>query len=326
MIEIFLKAGEYPIEFVFCILLALVPAVTWFLIFGQRHKCRWPYVLITLFAGMCAGALVLSYQFFWGSQFNFIFFSVTPHNFQEGLQGQVQSVLLGTLLVFLSIGFIEEYAKHWLVKMTDHSIFESIDDVIELSIIGALGFAMLENMGYFFMLVVQDEHHNLTQLFVIRSIFVVFIHILCSGIYGYFYGLGFFAKPILEKREREGKMPKLPLWLHRIAHMKKVTVFKDEMATLGLLVAMTIHGLYDFFLEVGTFGKLTSMLFGISPNYWGADIQMHVFLLPAILFFGFTYLSYLLNKKEDQKKWGHLETREVFVEEESTPALRRVLR
>jgi RsiW-degrading membrane proteinase PrsW (M82 family) len=150
MIDIFLRAGEHPIEFIFCILLALVPTVTWFLIFGQRHKCRWPYVLITLFAGMCAGGLVLSYQYFWGSQFDFIFFSLTPHNFQEALQSQVQSVLLGTLLVFLSIGFIEEYAKHWLVKMTDHKIFESIDDVIELSIIGALGFAMLENIGYFF--------------------------------------------------------------------------------------------------------------------------------------------------------------------------------
>jgi hypothetical protein len=109
---------------------------------------------------------------------------------------------------------------------------------------------------------------------------------------------------------------------------KKVTVFKDEMATLGLFIAMTIHGLYDFLLEVGTFGKLTMMLFGMEPEYWGANVQMHVFLLPAMLFFGFSYLSYLLNKKEDQKRWGHLETREVFIdqEKESRPGLRRVLR
>jgi len=166
MIETLLKAGQHPTEFAFCVLLAMVPTVAWFLIFGQRHKCRWSFVFITLLAGMAAGALILSYQFFWGSQFDFIFFSVTPHNFQESLQGQVQSALFASLLVFLSIGFLEEYSKHWLVKMTDHNIFESVDDVIELSIIGALGFAMLENIGYFFLLVTQGETHNLIQLFV----------------------------------------------------------------------------------------------------------------------------------------------------------------
>jgi RsiW-degrading membrane proteinase PrsW (M82 family) len=312
VIEVFASSVQYPKEFFFCFLLALIPTIVWFLIFGQNHRNRWMFVFLTFFAGVSAAALILSYQFFWGGNFDFIFFSVSPQNFQEGIQSQVKSTLLSSLLLFLSIGFLEEYAKHWLVKMTDHNIFESIDDVIEFSIIGALGFAFLENIGYFFLLILNGEGENLISLFFIRSIFVVFVHILCSGIYGYFYGLGYFAKPILEKREREGKMPKIPQWIHRTIHLRKVQVFRDEMATLGLLISMTLHGIYDFLLEVKTLGGLLEIFFGIPQNFVGANIQLHIFVLPCILFFGFLYLSYLLRKKEDQKRWGRLEVREVF--------------
>ncbi len=311
MIETFLKAGQYPLEFFFCIVLAFIPTVAWFLIFGGKHVKRWPYVFLTLIAGMAAGALILSYQFFWGSQLDFVFFSVIPQNFQEGFQTQIHSTLLASLLIFFSIGFLEEYAKHWLVKATDHNIFESIDDVIEFSIIGALGFAFLENIGYFFLLVVNGETGNMIELFIIRSIFVVFIHVLCSGIYGYFYGLGYFAKPVLQEREKKGHVSRIPMWMHRMVHFKKIKFFKDKMATLGLFIAMSIHGIYDFLLEVGSLGGLSKILGG-TDNFYGANIQLHVIVLPLVLFFGFSYLSHLLRKKEDQQKWGHLEVYEVF--------------
>ncbi|QQS59796.1 PrsW family intramembrane metalloprotease [Candidatus Peregrinibacteria bacterium] len=313
MIDIFLRAAERPTEFFFCLALALIPTVVWFLIFGPRHRGRWGSIFATFCAGMLAGAIILSYQFFWGARFDLIFFVIEPNDFDSAIRVQIGNVLLSSLLVFLSVGFLEEYAKHWVVKKVDHNIFESIDDVIEFSIIGALGFAFLENAGYFFLLMVRGDMENLVTLFVVRSIFVVFIHILCSGIYGYFYGLGYFAKPVLSERVRKGKTPALPFFLHRIANFRPTSVFRDEMVTVGLLLAMTIHGAYDFLLEIGTLGQFASLFTEQTMHFSGENIQIHWILLPMILVFGFSYLSYLLNKKEHQVRYGHLETHEVFV-------------
>lgn len=313
MIDIFLRAWEHPTEFLFCFTLALIPTIVWFLIFGPRHRGRWGNIAATFFAGMLAGALILSYQFFWGARFDLIFFVLEPSDFDSAIRVQIDSVLLSSLLVFLSVGFLEEYAKHWVVKKVDHNVFESIDDVIEFSIIGALGFAFLENVGYFFLLMVRGDMDNLVTLFVVRSVFVVFIHILCSGIYGYFYGLGYFAKPVLSERVRKGKTPLLPFFLHRLVNFRPTSIFRDEMATIGLLLAMSIHGAYDFLLEIGTLGQFASMFTENIVHFSGEDIQLHWILLPMILVFGFSYLSYLLNKKEHQIQYGHLETHEIFV-------------
>lgn len=310
MINTFLQAKEHPFEFFLCILLAAIPVIVWFFVFGQRHRHRWSQVLITFIAGMGAAAVILGYQYFWGAKFDFLFFSVLPQNFDESIRMQVGSTLLATLLIFFSIGFLEEYSKHWLVKKTNHKIFESIDDVIEFSIIGALGFAFLENIGYF-LLHFHDSYF--VSIFFGRSVFVTFVHILCSGIYGYYYGLGHFAKPVLEDRAKEGRMPKIPELVHRSVHLKRARVFRDEMATVGLLMAIIIHGTYDFLLEMGTAGNFASLFTGQQAAFIGSNFELHIILLPLILVGGFLYLSHLLRRKEDEKKRGHIEVREEYI-------------
>lgn len=294
MLEFFLLAGQYPDKFLFCVLLALIPSFAWYFIFGHRHKHSFGRIMLTFIAGMMSGAIILFYQHFWGSQFDFIFFTFEPENFDASIRSKIMNPILASFFVFMSVGFLEEYLKHWVVKVTDHRIFESIDDVIEFSIISALGFAFLENIGYFFSLVVNGQEDNLLPLFAVRSIFVVFVHILCSGIYGYFYGLGFFAKPVMNDMEKEGVRSWIPEIFHKILHMKKDIVYRDEMISLGLIVSMTLHGLYDFLLHVdfsiGTIGQ--------------SEIRLYFIVLPLILVFGFGFLSYLLEKKIDQKKFG----------------------
>lgn len=313
MIQTFAKASEYPLQFMLCIILALIPTFVWFFIFSRRHTHRWKHVLLTFVAGMGAAAIILGYQYFWEIRFDFIFFSIEANDFDANIRSQVSSILLATLLIFFSVGFLEEYAKHWIVKKTDKTIFESIDDVIEFSIIGALGFAFLENIGYFFMILVENNGENLVSLFMVRSLFVVFVHVLCSGIYGYYYGLGHFSEPLLKEWEKEGRIPRFPRIIHRITHMRKDRVFRDEMTTFGLFVAVAIHGAYDFLLEMGTFGQLISLFAGHTVSFPGENIQIHIFVLPALLIFGYLHLSSLLQKKEDQKRRGHIIVREDYI-------------
>lgn len=299
MIYTLLQAGQYPLQFAICILLALIPAVVWFFIFGKRHQHKMFHVVLTFIAGIAGGGVILMYQYFWGQKFEAIFFSIEFENFRSNIEANVGSAILAALLVFLSVGFLEEFLKHFMAKKSDQRIFESVDDVIEFSIISALGFAFLENIAYFFRLVVEGNFQNITSLFLMRSVFVVFIHVLCSGIYGYYYGIGFFATPMLKEREKKGKCAYIPKILHQILHLKKATVFREEMATFGLIIAMVVHGVYNFVLNMNFY----------IGTFFGEELYLHTPMMPIILVVGFAYLNHLLNKKEDQKRFGHLEER-----------------
>ncbi len=305
MLNTFYQAHQFPVEFLFCFIIAAVPIFAWFFFFGRPLFHKKGHLALTFLSGMLAAGVVLLYQYFWGKNLNFVFFSLEPKNFKTEIESLVGIGVLASFFIYLSVGFIEEYLKHWMTKKTDQSLFESIDDVIEFSIVGALGFAFLENIGYFFQVLISEKSESLVPLFFVRSLFVVFIHVLCSGIYGYFYGLGFFATPVLLRRERNGIHTWIPNFLHRFFHFRKDIVFHHEMTTLGLLVAMTLHGVYDFLLH---------MNFSLG-NFAGREISAHIFFLPMILVGGFAFLNYLLTKKEDQERFGRKQ--EVFVLEKA---------
>ncbi len=309
MLSVFLQAKLYPVEFVSCILLALIPAFAWLWIFLRKHPERKAYVGLTFVFGMLSALVVLGYQASWGDTFNFVYFKVEAVDFQENLRGIVSHSVWASFLIFLSVGFMEETAKHYAVIQADKNIFESVDDVIELSIVSALGFAFLENIGYFFMLIVHGQGDDLFVTFLMRSVFVVFIHILCSGIYGAFYGMGFFAKPYMKKKIQQGKTFYIAEFFHRIFHWRPAKMFYERMVIEGLVISSVLHGIYDFILEtnVTIFGK-----------------PLFIFGLPLYLVFGYWYLSELLAKKENHERFGHLVIKEEYTDkdedtEEETP-------
>lgn len=298
MLEIFLKAKIYPIEFISCILLALIPALVWLKIFLRKHPEKKSHVMRTFIFGMISAVIVLGYQASWGNSFNFVYFYVESVNFQDNLREMVHSSFWGSFFIFMSVGVMEEVAKHYAVVKADRNIFESVDDVIELSIVSALGFAFLENIGYFFMLVTSGNDAHLFSTFLMRSIFVVFIHILCSGIYGAFYGMGYFAKPYMLHRIREGRKFAIAEFFHQVFHLRKAKVFYERMMIEGLIISSVLHGIYDFILEshFQVFGK-----------------PLFVYALPLYLLFGYSYLSHLIAKKENHERFGHLVIKEEFV-------------
>ena len=289
ILDAFSQATDHPLSFLFCTILALVPSLMWIRIFYAKHKEKKSVILFNFLMGMVSAVIVLGYQYYWGEEFNLGFFSVKALDFRESIRSVASHPILISVLVFLSVGFLEEYSKHWVVKKTDQRFFRSIDDVIELSIVVALGFAFLENVGYFFMNSLRNGGDGITGLFIVRSVLVTFIHVLCSGIYGYFYGLGYFAKPFLKDEKEMGKHFIIPDFLHRIFHWKRERVFADEMMSLGLIISVLLHAIYDFILD-------------IDPALLGFRIAPLVAAM--FLSFGFFFLNMLINDKEDKKIFG----------------------
>lgn len=303
MVKIFSYAADYPLQFIICILLASIPTIVWIWIFNQKYRERPMAIIIAFILGIFSAVIVLGYQYCWGKEFNMGFFYINPVNFQENIYSNIAHPLYATAWVFLSVGLLEEYAKHWVIKGMDKRYFRSVDDVIEISIIAALGFAFLENIGYFFQMIIRVSEgqigvNNFVGLFFMRSIFVVFIHILCSGIYGYFYGVGYFSKGVYDDESAQGKIFWIPEIFHRLFHFKSERVFHDEMISLGLIVSTTLHGFYNFILDVNwSVGQMLGLPF---LN----NLMMHKIVLPVYLVFGFYYLNKLIEKKEDRKVFG----------------------
>ena len=285
---------NYPEKFIVCVILAFVPTLAWLIIFEKHNPRKTPRILITFIVGMFSAVILLFYRHLWGDNVDLVFFSFKAQNFEENINGIFTNQIVSAFFVFMSVGFLEEFLKHWVVKKTDHKIFESIDDVIELSIFAALGFAFLENVRYFFDAAQNFGGQKLMSIFLVRSVFVTFIHILCSGIYGYFYGLAYFADPLLHRDHHKKWRDKIPDFFHKFFHFKTETVFKDEMITLGLLIAVFLHGIFDFLMHID---------FSLG-NFLGREIRLFFVILPVFLVFGFAFLSHLLTKKEDQLHFG----------------------
>ncbi len=189
---------------------------------------------------------------------------------------------LGTIFAFMFVGVIEEYMKHLVVEKTDKGFFRNVDDAIEFSIIAALGFAFVENILYFYYIWMYQGVELLMISFVFRSVFSTFAHILFSGIYGYFYGIAYFAEPIWSEEQRKSRH-KILNWFHHVFHMKKNRVFAVEKISEGLLLAVGLHAFFNIMLEM----------------------ELTFFMVPFLIF-GYAFLDHLFKKKENLKNYGYL--------------------
>jgi len=187
---------------------------------------------------------------------------------------------------------------------------------------GALGFAFVENIVYL-QNVIESTDGELTKVigvFVVRAVLVIMVHLLCSGIYGYYYGISLFAGPYLQKHENVNRNSIFLKFFRRVLRFSKKTVYKEEKVIEGLIVAMVIHGLYDFILETKlTIGDLLGFV-GIESK-----INFPIFSIVMVLYFivGFWFLNHLLNEKNNHLKFGLVGTK-AMPEEDYVNLLRKV--
>lgn len=265
------------------IILAIVPAILWGAFFYKKNPEDKKLLLLTFIIGSLAVFPILIYKFFWNF-FPWINAFKLAERYQDHIIPITNSLTLpiSVLITFMIVGIIEESMKYFSVKIVDDDSFQSIDDSIEFFIVAALGFAFTENILYFYNIWLQEGAHNLILPFLFRSSFSTFAHILFSGIFGYYYGIAQFAKPILQE-ELLAKRSKFIKLLHKLTSIKSEKLFHKQKMLEGFLLAVFLHASFNIFLEL----NLT-------------------FMIVPFLLIGYHTLNYLFAKKNSHKDYQKL--------------------
>ncbi len=174
------------------------------------------------------------------------------------------SLMKSVLSIILFLTIIEEYVKHLIVRFMDDKKIADIDDAITLSIMVGLAFATIETIIY--AITTGD-----LSLILYRSLLSLPIHVVASGIFGYFYGLSHFAKP-LTQNITGGKTYHFNIKsLHKILTLKKSTIYKEEKIIEGFGLATLFHAgcniLFEFNLSFMVIPAIISGIFILSYLY-----------------------------------------------------------
>ncbi|MBU1682889.1 PrsW family intramembrane metalloprotease [Patescibacteria group bacterium] len=281
---------ELEAKHIIVFLLAIIPAIIWIYLFLHRHHENKWLVVITFLGGMLAAKLILVYQGYWDETINLIFFKVDPVDFRQNINNLFSSSpFFALFLSFVGVGVMEEFLKFWIMKFINYRFFKSIDDVIELAIIAALGFAFFENIVYFTKQWGQLSAGTFAAFAMFRVTIVTMVHVLCSGLLGYYFGMAFFASPMLQIEHMKRKRHPVLQFLKRVLHLKKSHVYHDEMIIIGLFSAIFLHAIYDYILSI---------------NVTLIGIPLHIPIMLLYFFGGFWYLNHLLKKKDSNLKLG----------------------
>lgn len=174
--------------------------------------------------------------------------------FENVLDVPIVATLLGGIL-FLTV--IEEYVKHLMVRFIDDKRIKDVDDAITLSIVAGLAFAFIETIIY-------AMNANDWGLILPRSLMSMPIHVISSGIFGYYYGLAHFAKPISLAEKKEKTFSLNIKWLHKIYRIRHSTIYNQKKIVEGLALATSFHALANILFEMNlTFVVIPLIVIGL---------------------------------------------------------------
>lgn len=312
-------------------IVALIPVFLWCALFLSYHVQRLSVVVLAFFAGMLSTAPILFYDKLTSlsSPLNFFLFTVTPVQFSGSSSSFVSSLGLpgmttlsgsvaATLVTYLIVGCIEEGSKYWVLKKGCSTFFRSIDDAMQLAIVVAIGFAFAENLvnpnyfvGFVKMYILESADPKWGQFFANvfgRSVLTNMVHILSTGVLGYFFGLAYFAHPLLNTHLSRGKIHSIVKRIHEWLDIPIERVYSNLMLSLGIASSIILHGIFDFVVSVQDIipGKPSTLGELLFP---GGQTFLHsipITLLPALLYTvgGVWLLSVLLERQEDMKDFG----------------------
>ncbi len=324
---LFSASGTERLAHVLAAGIALVPAIIWCMLFLGYHRQRLSTVVLMFFSGMLSTAPILLYDKILrsGLELQFFLFRIVPESFTQTsntfVSGRMtgispyHSTIAATLVSFLLVGLIEELSKFWVLRRSGCGSFRSIDDVMQLAIIVAIGFAFAENVlnpNYFIAFVKehivggQPDWAAFLGNFLGRSILTTMVHIVSTGILGYFYGISLFTPSYMREDRLAGRRVFLPRFLHSLLRIPEEEVFEREMIFIGMTTAVILHGVFNFLVT------LPSLLPG-NPNTLGdlvgaaEDSPLHliaILVAPALFYVvgGFWLLSTLFASDRNAKE------------------------
>lgn len=332
--------GLDRLTIVLSMVFALIPAAFWCILFLPYHREKLSRVFLMFFAGMTATAPILFYDALVrrGSELHFFYLRITPESFSSATQsfvsGQlqaspsVQTALLTVAISFILVALVEEGSKYWVLRKSGDKLFGSIDEVVELAIIVAIGFAFAENIlntSYFPSFVRQylltDGSRNWFAFLgntAGRSVLTSMVHIASTGILGYFVGRAIFASQLLKTVPAGVVRYPVTDAMTRLLKLPPVQVFRSISIVAGFAFAVGSHALANFLVTVPdvlpshprTLGDLLGSGTGSIFN------SISLVIIPSLLYVvgGFLLITWLLDWKQNREERGRLFLQESFVQ------------
>lgn len=253
-------------------LFAAIPVGIWLYILFSKHEKSKKTVALVFGIGCFTAPALLGLQYLWDKfpRFDLATFIETSITTQSKM----------FIAMFILFAAMEEIIKHFVVSRIDKKtlLITKVNDAIRYSFAAALGFSFTENIYYLYEFWPSISTGELVQMYIFRSIFTSCAHIIFSGIFGYYYGIGKFSIQISEQQEISGKKNRISRILANIFGIPKSHAYQQQMILKGLIIAIVLHATYNYILQ-----------YNIIP--------------PALIFvvLSFLYLRYLLKRKA-----GHL--------------------
>ncbi len=235
--------------------LALTPAIIWLTVLFNKTKNRRVQILIFLSGSIAVIPIFIIHHLF----------SIFPDfDFIQKANAAISNPILQFIILYSWVGLSEELVKQWLLRYFDskYLLVQTINDSINLSLISALGFAFAENIFYFYNIGTQLGLEAFIVAFAFRSIFTICGHLVFSGFFGYYYGIGKFSISIVEQSFKEGKKLYFSRFLGRLLNISKFQAYQEATILKGLFIAIILHATYDFLLEMNGYTNNALFLIG----------------------------------------------------------------
>lgn len=190
------------------------------------------------------------------------------------------------VMIYMWVGISEEIIKQLIIRYIDnrYNIVRTINDSIQISLISALGFAFAENIFYFYNIGGNFGIPIFITTYFFRSIFTTCAHLVFSGFFGYYYGIAKFSIVIFEHLNWQGKKFWLYQLIGRKLNISRIQAFKEVTILKGLLIAVMLHLIYDYLLQLN---NLT-------------DLSIFIILSVLLVVLGYLILHNLLKNKAGQ--------------------------
>jgi len=220
------------------IIVSFLPGLAWLFFYLKEDPHPEPkyLIFITFIAGIISGFIAFFIQLIINNQFEEL--GILPFN--------KNSTVFQIISIFTLYAFIEEIVKFLVVFQTvskNKNFDEPIDAMIYM-IVGALGFATLENLGVLTnSKIIQNSVPMLFQTASLRFAGATLLHTLTSGILGYFWALSI--------REFGLKKPLI----------------------VGIILVTVLHTLFNFFIIIFGNTLFTFLFLGIIGMFLLTDFE-----------------------------------------------------
>jgi len=222
----------------FAIIVSFLPGLAWLFFYLREDPKPEPkyLIFITFVAGIISGIIAFFIQLVLNEQFKT--FNILPFD--------KNSTPLEISFIFTLYAFIEEIMKFFIIYLTIHKnkYFDEPVDAMIYMIVGALGFATLENFGVLTNVqIIKNSIPILFQIASLRFAGATLLHTLTSGILGYFWALSI--------REFGSKKPLI----------------------VGIILVTFLHTLFNFFIIIFGNTLFTFLFLGVIGMFLLTDFE-----------------------------------------------------